>query len=169
MTMRMLACCAVASAICTISAVEMIEGGFKVTEQATAVRLVTVKHGYNSDIMIDRINLTDPTSSSRTVWFSDDIITYHECTNSTAYAVEKCIAATVAKIGGRWTTLASAPSDEGVRITSIAVKGTMPEVNVDLDPSTGNTVTVLGKASLSDSEWKPASKEHHFFKAFVNK
>lgn len=160
---RLVALAALAAA--SASAVEMTDGGFTVTERAKAVSLVTLRHGGSGDLRIDRIDVTDPATDRRRVRFADDSVAYYVCTNSDWFGIERNVAAAVSKVGGRWTEVRSAPSAEGVRITSITLRGSVPEVTVDVDPKYGSTVAVEGKASLADPEWKPATKEHRFFRA----
>lgn len=51
------------------------------------------------------------------------------------------------------------------RFTAASTGPTGPRLTVEVDPFAGSSLAIEGKTELSDAAWKPASREHRFFRA----
>lgn len=164
--MKSIICFAAVAAISAANAASVEGGAISVRDELASRRYVRViAYGGDpgcegfSEVPLDG-HLAKPPARSRfcLVQAADD-----------RYMLTSSVVATFAMTAGGWLdtagTGARGTGATAVRITSITLRGSVPEVTVDVDPKYGSTVAVEGKASLSDPEWKPATKEHRFFRA----
>lgn len=145
-------------------AVTVDSTGFTVTEDAPFV-FVTEVGVYRSggDVQVRSTDATSPKRRRFEFGYPMESFVYRVCTGTTPSSVTNVVATIVKGTDGRWTDAMA--SSGAVRITSITLRGSVPEVTVEADPLAGSVVRIEGKASLADPEWGAPTASSRFFRA----
>lgn len=147
------------------SGVTINQKGFTVDETEPRVIVTEVGRPYGlNDLTIRRFDAS-PNGNPRSFIFDKNALMYTIGAGRDSVVAETNVVATLVRVGDQWVNNSKRSESKAVRITSITVRGSVPEVTVDVDPSVGSTVTILGKETLGDKEWVTPTTRSRFFKA----